>query len=90
MPSKKIGIIKFDQVEQTSKNTMRFSEDGKSALVKFKGETPKFLKNEKQYTQQEMKAILNDPNGEWRINNGAKINAMDRIIYSKINPINWF
>jgi hypothetical protein len=53
-----VGNINFNQVLQTSADTLRYSLDGSKFLVKFYGDTPGFLLGEPQYTKEEILPIL--------------------------------
>jgi len=53
-----LSLIDFNQVAQTSVDTIRYSVDGTKTFVKFKGDTPSFLIGEPQYTREEMLSIL--------------------------------
>jgi hypothetical protein len=48
----------FDQVLETSADTLRFSVDGSKTFVKFEGDTPSFLEGKTAYTHSEMLEIL--------------------------------
>ena len=50
--------VDFDQVFQTSADTLRYSLDGTKTFVKFEGDAPSFLIGEPQYTHSEILAIL--------------------------------
>lgn len=50
--------VDFDQVQETSADTLRYSLDGSKTFVKFEGDTPSFLIGEPQYTQEEILNIL--------------------------------
>ena len=55
--------VNFDQVLETSANTLSYSVDSSKFLVKFEGDTPSFLIGEPQYTHAE---ILEELSGtEW-------------------------
>ena len=66
--STNIEKINFDQVIESNQNTLRYSIDGNKVILKFEGETPEFLKGLKQYTQDEMINIINDPKNGWIYN----------------------
>jgi hypothetical protein len=54
-----VSSVDFDQVLETSAETLRFSVDGGTkTFVKFEGDTPSFLAGKTQYTHSEMLAIL--------------------------------
>ena len=55
--------IDFDQVFETSADTLRYSVDGSQTFVKFEGTTPDFLDGKTQYTHSEILTILAGP--EW-------------------------
>jgi len=58
-----LSLIDFNQVAQTSVDTLRYSVDGTKTFVKFEGDTPSFLIGEPQYTHEEILNILSGP--EW-------------------------
>ena len=58
-----VGNVNFDQVLETSADTLRYSVDGTKTFVKFEGDTPSFLIGEPQYTQEEILPIL--AGAEW-------------------------
>ena len=54
-----VDSVNFDQVDETSANTVRFSTDGSLTFVKFDADTtPSFLVGKTQYTHSEILAIL--------------------------------
>ena len=58
-----VSSVDFDQVYQTSADTLRWSLNadgsrGDKTFVKFSGETPSFLEGKDQYTHSEIRAIL--------------------------------
>ena len=63
-----VDSVNFDQVDETSENTIRYSLDGSLTFVKFDTDTtPSFLEGKTQYTHSEILAILatdewTDPN----------------------------
>ena len=61
--SSEVSNVDFDQVQETSAGTLRYSLDGTKTFVKFEGDTPSFLLGKTQYTQAEMRSILNGD--EW-------------------------
>jgi hypothetical protein len=63
LDASEVGNVDFDQVLQTSVDTLRYSLDGSKFLLKFEGDTPSFLIGEPQYTQEEILNILSGP--EW-------------------------
>lgn len=58
--------IDFKQVEQSSVETCRKSNDGLKIIVSYTGKTPKELANFKKYTEKEIKEIMNTKN--WKSN----------------------
>ena len=57
----------FDQLIETSADMLRYNNDNTQTFVKFTGDTPSFLAGKTQYTQSEIKAIIDDVDGEWYI-----------------------
>ena len=62
-----VASVDFDQVQETSAQTLRFSLDGSQTFVKFEGSTPSFLEGKTQYDHSEILTILatdewTDPN----------------------------
>ena len=55
--------VNFDQVLETSANTLSYSVDSSKFLVKFEGDTPSFLIGEPQYTHAEILEVLSGT--EW-------------------------
>ena len=58
-----VSSVDFSQVLETSADTLRYKLDGSQTLVKFEGSTPSFLDGKTQYTQSEIKTILQ--NSDW-------------------------
>ena len=56
--SSEVSSINFDEVLETSSETLRYSIDGSKTFVKFDGDTPSFLDGKTQYTHSEMLTIL--------------------------------
>ena len=61
--SSELSSVDFDQVLQTSADTLRYSLDGSKFLLKFEGDTPSFLIGEPQYDHAEIINVLGGP--EW-------------------------
>ena len=61
-------FIVFNEIEETTMQTLRLSIDGSKTILKFVGETPSFLEGETQYSHSEILEIINDPENGW-INN---------------------
>ena len=53
-----VANVNFDQVLETSSDTLRYSLDGTKTFVKFEGDTPSFLIGEPQYDHAEILNIL--------------------------------
>ena len=60
--------IVFDQIDETSLQSLRLSIDDTKTILKFTGETPEFLEGETQYSHSEILSIINDPENGWIIN----------------------
>ena len=52
------GSIDFSQVNETSANTLRYSNDDSQTFVKFDGDTPSFLDGKTSYTHSQIRTIL--------------------------------
>ena len=61
-------FIVFSEIEETTMQTLRLSNDGTKTILKFSGETPEFLEGETQYSQNEILEIIKDPKNGWIIN----------------------
>jgi len=66
--SDEVSSVNFDQVDETSESTLRYSLDGSKTFVKFDTDTtPSFLDGKTQYSHSEILTILatdewTDPN----------------------------
>lgn len=58
-----VGSVDFNQVKETSADTLRYSVDGTKTFVKFEGETPSFLVGKPQHNHAQILEILSGP--EW-------------------------
>ena len=56
--SYEVASIDFDQVLETSADTLRYSLDGTQTFVKYEGDQPSFLSGKQEYTHSEILAIL--------------------------------
>ena len=56
--SNEVSSVNFNQVLETSADTLRYSVDRSKALLKFEGDTPSFLEGKTEYTHSEILAIL--------------------------------
>ena len=60
-----VASVNFDQVCETSANTLRYNNEGDETFLKFEGETPSFLDGKTQYTHSEIRTILAGP--DWSL-----------------------
>tara|TARA_R110001632_G_scaffold68087_1_gene159820 strand:+ start:1065 stop:1298 length:234 start_codon:yes stop_codon:yes gene_type:complete len=65
--SDEVSSVNFDQVDETSANTVRYSLDGSLTFVKYDGAKPTFLYGKDTYTHSEILTIIatdewTDPN----------------------------
>ena len=58
-----VSSVDFDQVAETSADTLRYSLDGTKTFVKYEGTQPFFLLGKTEYDQEEILSILSGP--EW-------------------------
>lgn len=65
--SSDVSSVDFNEVAETSADTLRYSLDGTKTFVKFEGDTPAFLEGKTQYTHSEILDIL--ATEEWSDNN---------------------
>ena len=56
--SSEVSSVNFDQVFETSADTLRYSVDGTKTFVKYEGGQPSFLSGKTEYTHSEILAIL--------------------------------
>ena len=56
--------VDFDQVAETSAETLRFSLDGTKTFVKYEGTQPSFLLGKTEHNNEEIRNILSGP--EWK------------------------
>ena len=56
--SSEVSSIDFNQVLETSEDTLKYNIAGTKTFVKFEGDTPSFLVGKTQYTHSEILAIL--------------------------------
>ena len=66
-------VIDFDQVEETSVETLRWNKDNTKTFVKYEGYKPKFLYGKTAYSHSQILEILNDVDGEWYIEDTTSI-----------------
>ena len=53
-----VNSVDFNQVAETSADTLRYSLDGTQTFVKYEGTQPSFLSGKTEYTHSEILAIL--------------------------------
>ncbi|MDB2505812.1 hypothetical protein N9X04_00310 [bacterium] len=58
-----LSSVDFNQVLETSADTLRYSIDGSKTFVKYEGTQPFFLLGKTEYTHEEILTILSGP--EW-------------------------
>lgn len=58
-----VSSVDFNQVLETSADTLRYNLAGTQTFVKFEGDTPSFLEGKTAYDRSEMLTIL--ANEEW-------------------------
>lgn len=56
--SDEVSSVDFNQVLETSADTLRYSVDGTKTFVKYEGTQPSFLSGKTEYTHSEILAIL--------------------------------
>lgn len=56
--SSEVNSVDFDQVAETSADTLRYSLDGSKTFVKYEGTQPFFLNGKQEYNNSEILAIL--------------------------------
>ena len=61
-----VDLINFDQVKETSRDTLRLSLDQTKCVLKFQGDTPDFLVGLQQYNYEEILEIMYS--SEWTNN----------------------
>ena len=57
--------INYDDVLETSVDTLRWNNDNTKTFVKFDGSTPGWLSGKATKTNTQMRSLLNDADGEW-------------------------
>ena len=58
-----VSSVDFDQVAETSADTLRYSLDGTQTFVKYVGTQPFFLLGKTEYNQEEILSTVSGP--EW-------------------------
>ncbi len=67
LTSSEASGINFSLVHETSSSTLRWNNDNTKTFVKWddSSTTPSFCEGKTHYTNSEILAILNNPEGEW-------------------------
>ena len=60
-----LDSLNFNELTQTSKDTVRKKLDGSQALVSYTGNTPSALSGKTEYTLDQFLAIVYDTNNGW-------------------------
>ena len=60
-----LNSLNFNELTQTSKDTVRKKLDGSQALVSYTGSTPSALSGKTEYTLDQFLAIVYDTNNGW-------------------------
>lgn len=68
LPADKINEIDFNEICESSINTIRHKLDNTQFIVKFQGATPSFLDGYNEYTNREILEIINNPSNGWEQN----------------------
>tara|TARA_R100001163_G_C4922756_1_gene102223 strand:- start:338 stop:556 length:219 start_codon:yes stop_codon:yes gene_type:complete len=61
--AEQVANVDFNQVLETSEETLRYNNDRSLALLKFDGDTPSFLEGKTTYDYEQIMEILDSP--EW-------------------------
>ena len=59
--AEEVSSVNFNQVLETSADTLRYSVNNNQVLLKFEGETPSFLAGKQLYDYEGIMDILNSP-----------------------------
>jgi len=59
--AEQVANIDFNQVLETSEETLRYNNDRSLALLKFEGNTPSFLEGKTTYDYEQIMEILDSP-----------------------------
>ena len=65
--SSQVSSVNFNEVMETSTNTLRYNLDGTQTFVKFNGDTPSFITSETIYSEDEFKEIMNNYDNGWEV-----------------------
>ena len=59
--AEEVANVDFNQVLETSEDTLRYNNDRSLALLKFDGDTPSFLEGKTTYDYEQIMEILDSP-----------------------------
>tara|TARA_R100000655_G_scaffold1461_5_gene5604 strand:+ start:1069 stop:1287 length:219 start_codon:yes stop_codon:yes gene_type:complete len=59
--TEQVASVDFNQVLETSEETLRYNNDRSLALLKFEGDTPSFLEGKTTYDYEQIMEILDSP-----------------------------
>tara|TARA_Y100000401_G_scaffold27675_1_gene19928 strand:- start:624 stop:842 length:219 start_codon:yes stop_codon:yes gene_type:complete len=59
--AEQVASVDFNQVLETSEETLRYNNDRSLALLKFEGDTPSFLEGKTTYDYEQIMEILDSP-----------------------------
>jgi hypothetical protein len=59
--AEQVANVDFNQVLETSEETLRYNNDRSLALLKFDGDTPSFLEGKTTYDYEQIMEILDSP-----------------------------
>ena len=59
--AEQVANVDFNQVLETSEETLRYNNDRSLALLKFEGDTPSFLEGKTTYDYEQIMEILDSP-----------------------------
>ena len=65
--SSDVSSVDFTKVQETSAETLRWSNDNTKTFVKYEGYKPTCLHGKTAYTYAEILTILNDVDGDWYV-----------------------
>ena len=59
--------VNYNDVIETSADTLRWNNDRTKTFIKFTGDTPTWLEGKTTHTNAEILSVLNNPDGEWYV-----------------------
>lgn len=66
LTSEEASSVVFDQVEETSHDTLRWNISNTQTFVRYSGVKPRFLYGKTALSEAEFFAIMNDPEQNWK------------------------